>query len=170
MKGFFLAFALLFSMTGSAQSSFDISTDEQNGSIVYKGAVSFDDLAKEPTFSWLAKSEHYVPRNDGAVQLLREQLRNYDIVVLMGTWCEDSQILIPQLYKLLQLVDYPMSKYTMYGVDRAKTSKNGEQTTYNVDRVPTIILSIKGKEVGRITETVSVSLVEDLANMITGNK
>ena len=172
MKGFLFAFALFFSMTGFAQSSkFDVLTDEQNGSVVYKGAITFGDLAKEPSFTWLvSRAETYAPHNDAAVQLLRERLDDYDIVVLMGTWCEDSQILVPQLYKLLQMVDYPMSQYRMYGVDRAKTSKNDEHTTYRVEKVPTIILRRNGKEAGRITETVSESLEADLSNLLMADK
>ena len=55
----------------------------------------------------------------------------------------------------------------MYGVDRAKTTRNGDEKKYGITLVPTIILFKDGKEVGRITETVKKSIEEDLATIIS---
>ncbi len=97
---------------------------------------------------------------------LRDHLKDYTIVIFMGTWCDDSHNIIPKLEKTLKEIDYPLSGVTMYGVDRAKTTKNGENKTYNISRVPTIILFKGGKEAGRITETVLKSVEADLAAIL----
>ena len=94
-------------------------------------------------------------------------MKQYTMVVFLGTWCDDSHYLIPRLERVLQMINYPQSKLTMYGVDRAKTAKNGEEIKYGVTLVPTIILFKDGKEVGRITETVKKTIEEDLASIIS---
>ena len=68
---------------------------------------------------------------------------------------------------MLIQTNYPLSKVTMYGTDRAKTTKNGEEKKYNITLVPTIIVMKNGKEVGRITETVKKTIEDDLAAIIT---
>ncbi len=149
-----------------AQSDFDTSVDKENQSIIYKGQVSFDDLKKEPTFKWLETGTAEYKPDPTATQFLQQHLPNYEMVVLLGTWCEDSQNLIPKLNKILQATSYPMAKYTMYGVDRAKEAKYAEHKLYKLVSVPTIILYKNHIEIGRVVETVKKSLEEDLVQII----
>jgi thiol-disulfide isomerase/thioredoxin len=88
-------------------------------------------------------------------------------VVFIGTWCDDSHYLLPKLTKVLQLAGYPLTGVTMYGTDRDKKTKNGEQAQYGITLVPTIILLKNGKEAGRITESALKSVEEDLAKMVS---
>ena len=74
--------------------------------------------------------------------------------------------LVPKLEKVLEKANYPMSMLTMYGVDREKTTRKGDQAKYNITLVPTIMLFKDGKEIGRITESAAKSVEEDLAAMI----
>lgn len=171
VKSLLLAFSLLVSASAAfAQSDYDVSKDKENGSVVYKGQMTFADLEKESDFAWFTRgSKAYVP-DSVTVAYLKKQLPNYEIIVLMGTWCEDSQNLVPKLHKVLQAAGYPMEKYTMYGVDRAKTAKYVEHKLYKVEKVPTIILSKDHNEVGRIVETLTKKNIEsDLAAIIRKN-
>ena len=144
----------------------DTSKEENIGGLVYNGPITFNDLDSEPTFTWLKSGDDEYKPKKKPISYLREHLKDYTIVVFMGTWCDDSHNIIPKLEKTLQQIDYPLSRVTMYGVDRAKTTKNGENKTYNITRVPTIILLKGGKEAGRITETVEKSVEADLAAII----
>jgi len=145
----------------------DTSKEENDGSLVFNGPITFNDLDNEPTFAtWLKIShEEYKPK-DKHLEYLRDHLKDYSLVVFMGTWCDDSHNIVPKLEKMLQLINYPLSTVTMYGVDRAKNTKNGESKTYNISRVPTIIVLKRGKEIGRITETVLKSVEADLSAII----
>ncbi|OSZ82714.1 hypothetical protein CAP35_05480 [Chitinophagaceae bacterium IBVUCB1] len=157
---------LMMGMTTFAQTDYSTSVDSQNGAVVYKGQFLFNDLQKEPSFKWLASGiESYKP-DMGDMAFLQQHLANYSIVTVMGTWCEDSQILLPRLLKVMGMVNYPMPMYTMYGVDRSKQTKYGESKFYNITRVPVFILVKDNEEVGRITESVSKSIEADLRAII----
>jgi hypothetical protein len=59
-----------------------------------------------------------------------------------------------------------MVKLTMYGVDRTKDALHGEKAKYGIEKVPTVILFDRDKEIGRITETVQQSIEADLAQLV----
>lgn len=170
MRALVLITLLFISMTVTAQSDFDRSYDKENGLLVFKGQVTFDTLKTEPAFEWLNKgAEAYSPDKE-TLRLLQEKLPAYDLVVFMGTWCEDSHVLLPKLYKTLQAANYPLSQCKMYGVDRAKTTKYVEHRLYQIAFVPTIILTYKNQEIGRIVENVKQSIETDLADLIRNDK
>jgi thiol-disulfide isomerase/thioredoxin len=161
---------MLISLSAMAQSDFDISKDAENGAVVYKGAFSIDAMQKETTFSWMDNGINSYKPNEKDVAYLKTNLPAYKMVVVLGTWCEDSQNLVPKLYKTLQESSYPMSQLQMFGADRAKHTKNNEHEQYNIKFVPTIILIKDGKEAGRIVETVQKSIEADLVSLIEKSK
>ena len=169
MKGTLLAAILMMSINAFAQYDMDVSVDNSTGNVIYKGQCTFNDLGSEQTFAWLRTGVgHYKP-DESVVRYLTDKLPEYSIVVLMGTWCEDSQVLLPQIYKLLKITNFPMKNYTMYGLDTDKKGYKDEHTVYNVTHIPTIILLKNGKEVGRIVETVAVSLEVDIKKIVEEN-
>lgn len=162
--------AMTLSMNVMAQSDFGISKDAENGAVVYKGAFNIDDMHKETTFSWMDNGISTYQPNEKDVAYLKANLPAYKMVVVLGTWCEDSQNLVPKLYKTLQESGYPMSQLQMFGADRTKHTKNNEHEQYNIKFVPTIILLKDGKEIGRIVETVQKSIEADLVSLIEKSK
>lgn len=150
--------------------SYDISKDEKNGELVFNGIVTFDDLYNEPTFTWFrSDGETYKP-DAASITYLAGHLEDFKMVIFMGTWCDDSHYLLPRLEKILEMAGKHMSPPLMYGTDRAKTTKGGEHTQFNITLVPTVILMKDGKEAGRITETVQNSVEADLAAIIRNAK
>lgn len=170
MKYLLLAIVLTMSITTFGQGGLDVYMDKDTYQTIYKGKCSFDQLLSEQNFTWLRTGPGKYKPDDGAVKYLSKNLKDYSIVVLMGTWCEDTQELLPQVYKLLQLTAFPMEQYVMYGLDMEKKGYANEEQKYNVESVPTIILMQNGKEVGRIVETVNVSLEKDLQQIISDHK
>ncbi|RYE26390.1 MAG: thioredoxin [Sphingobacteriales bacterium] len=162
--------AMTISMNVMAQSDFDILKDAENGAVVYKGEFTVDDLHKEASFSWMDNGINSYKPNEKDVEFLKTHLPAYKMIVALGTWCEDSQNLVPKLYKTLNESGYPISQITMIGVDRAKTAKHNEHEHYNIKFVPTIILLKDGKEIGRIVETVQKSIETDLVTLIEKTK
>jgi hypothetical protein len=170
MKVLFFSILMTMAMHVVAQSDYDRGTDKENNEVVFKGQITFDDLLKEPSFDWLHKGmEGYNPDKD-AIAYLQKELPNYEVVVFLGTWCEDSHLQIPKLYKILMASQYPMRRYSMYGVDRAKTTKYVENKLYKIELVPTIILFKKNAEVGRIVESPKKNIEDDLVDMIKKDK
>ncbi|MBL7717736.1 MAG: thioredoxin family protein [Flavipsychrobacter sp.] len=146
-----------------AQGNFQISKDTENGSVVFKGPITFADLAAEPSFTWFQRNSAYEPGAD-AMEVLKNDLSGTRIIVVMGTWCEDSQNLVPRLHTVLSEANF--HNVTVYGVDRTKDALAGEKATYGIERVPTIIVYKEDKEVGRIVEVVQKSIEEDLVSIV----
>jgi hypothetical protein len=170
MKGLLTVIALMMTLNISAQNKIEITTDEKSGSVVYKGQVSFDDLKKEKSFNWLTRVADAYKPDPGAIEFLKSNLSRYRIISFMGTWCDDSHILVPQLFKVLSEAGFPAGELTMYAVDRTKTTADGSHTKYGVSFVPTIILLRNGQEAGRITESVRKSVEADIVNIIRSDK
>lgn len=146
---------------------YDIAKDHDN-SLIYKGPFTFEDLDKEGSFTWYDAGIKDYHSNADAIAYLKQNLPDYDVTIIMGTWCEDSRAMIPKLYRVLQEANYPMTRYTLYGVDRDKKGKGNEVDGYHATLVPTIILSRDGKEAGRIVESTKTSVETDLMNIIKG--
>ncbi len=143
---------LLVSMQASSQEKkYTISKDPKNGELVFNGRITFDDLNGERSFTWMKEGRNEYKPEAGDIAYLQDRLKNYKILVLMGTWCSDSQDMVPRFEKVLQAVKYPEASITMYGVTRSKKTKDNTSRAYKVKLVPTIILLKDGKEVGRIT-------------------
>jgi len=168
MKKILLLLTIFISMKSAAQVEYDRVDDPESGTMFFKGIIDFHELSNEPAFTWFHSGVEAYSPNMEMIDRLRDQLRHYNLVVLLGTWCEDSQNLIPKLYRTLQLAEYPETQVKVIAVDRNKEGKNGEHKEYKAKLVPTIIVLKDDKEIGRITETVEESIEKDLDRIISG--
>jgi len=165
MKAILLSALLFIGLAAGAQTKYDVSYDADS-SLIYNGPCTFGDLTSEKTFDWFTEGAAKYKANAKAEAYLKKNLAGYDLIVFLGTWCEDSHNIVPKLYKVLQQVDYPMSQYTMFGVDRKKATKNSEHLKYKITNVPTIIVLKNHEEIGRITESVDKSVEEDMVKIL----
>ncbi len=147
---------------GSLKAQTDNGATEEG---IVTGILTFDMLGNNPDFSWFHEGAAAYEPDAAAVAYLAQQLTNHDLVIFMGTWCEDSQRLIPQLYKILREIKYPAGQVQLYGLDRSKQSADGLHEAYKIEWVPTIIITQNGKELGRIVETVRESMEADLVGI-----
>src|SRR4051812_18359450 len=106
-----LILASCISLSTNAQKAYTTSKDEETGAVIFKGPLTISDLEGEPTFGWFKKGEAAYQPDSTAIKYLRKELPAYTIVVLMGTWCDDSQYLIPKLNKTLSAAKFPMKQY-----------------------------------------------------------
>lgn len=168
MKKVLLGLMMILSVHAFAQdnSKYDVEKDKKNGAVVIKGECNFDDLLRQPSFGWLPKGSNSYKPDTAKVNYLKKHIKNYEIVVFMGTWCDDTWVILPKLYKVLQITGYPMSSYTMYGVDRNKATKFVEHKLYKIENVPTIMLFRANQEIGRITENLKKSVESDISQII----
>ncbi|PSK93987.1 thioredoxin family protein [Taibaiella chishuiensis] len=153
------------SVQAQNKSDYEVIPSENNTEVIYKGQCTFDDIGKVAAFHLQENAAAYKP--DAAVTAaLKEKLGAYRLTLFLGTWCEDSHYLVPQLYKVLEAAGYPLNTITLYAVDRAKKARNHEEETYAITNVPTLIVSQGDKETGRITESVHKSVEQDLLDII----
>lgn len=117
------------------------------------GQQSADQFSKAPYSEWYAPEYSTYTVDQASVDALKkEKFNTYTITAVVGTWCEDSHREFPRLIKILETLNYPMDKMTVIAVNRKKESPSGEEGRLNIQKVPTIIISKYGKEVGRIIE------------------
>ena len=157
---------ILIHMSAQAQ-SFKKLVDKDTEKTYYQGKVSFEDLKFEPLFTWYQKNADYTP-NEDVVSELSAVLETYNIelAVFLGTWCSDSHELVPKLERVLEECSYPMNDVPMYALDLEKNSLDGIEQKYRIEYVPTIILTRKNEEIGRIVETVKETLEIDMLRII----
>lgn len=125
---------------------------ERPGEKTIKGHFSRDLLQSDTSFNWYTPTyKNYKARPD-ALENIRKQKDSIEIVAFMGTWCEDSHFIIPQLIALLDSAQFPREKFSLIGVDRNKKTVGRLSEALNVTLVPTILIFRSGKEIGRIVE------------------
>jgi thiol-disulfide isomerase/thioredoxin len=130
-----------------------------------------EQFLKAPYADWYVKEhDEYVLDQKAVSELKKEKIGTYDIIVFMGTWCEDSHRDFPRLMKILEAVNYPENKLNIIAVNRKKESPTGDESLYNLQKVPTIILKRYGKEIGRIIEMPTTGYIErDLVQILKKN-
>lgn len=171
MKKAILLGALIFGsimLHAQYQSDFEEVKSSNEAEVIYKGSCTFDDVEKVPAFKLTEQSESYKP-DEEKIESLSEELNKYQLIVFLGTWCEDSHRLIPQLYRVLTDTGYPLDQMQIFALDRDKKGRNGEEKQYKITNVPTIIVLQDGNERGRITETVKQNVESDLLEIIKKN-
>ena len=101
-------------------------------------------------------------------ELRSKNLKDISVVVFLGTWCEDSQVHIPALLDCFKGTEVPIK---IIGVNREKECpfKPKECKNWDIEFVPTIKILKSNVEIGRIVESPSKSLEEDLIEIIDKN-
>ena len=147
------AVVLLFlSINSFSQVQYEVSKDPQNGQKTLKGILSRDLLLSDADFAWMKNDISWYKPNADCVTNLTAVKDTIQLMVFVGTWCEDSQIVFPQLLKMLDQVGFNMKRLTVIGIDRQKTTLGSLTQALGVTKAPTIMVLKGGKEVGRVEE------------------
>lgn len=132
-----------------------------------KGIISRDVIVKDTSFKWYADAQKiYTPKPE-VVEALQQKKDTIQLLVFMGTWCDDSHFVIPRFFKLVDAAEFKDDRITLIGVDRAKTTLSHLSEALHVKNIPTIIVMQNGKEKGRVIEYgTSGSFDKDLADIL----
>ena len=131
---------------------------------ILEGRISQKDLSAR--YSWFDDTkQQYIP-DDSVVKDLLPYSRQLDFVVVLGTWCSDSQKHVPAFYTLMDALHIADKHIELIGVDRQKRGGMVDVAPLGIEYVPTFIVFYKGKEIGRIVEAPKVSLEKDLLQML----
>jgi len=153
MKRFTLIVAviLFLSQVSIAQHPYEVLVERPNEKTL-KGIISREVLQNDTSFKWYASNlKGYTP-NSLAVEGLKKNKDSVQLLVFMGTWCEDSHFIIPKFYSLLDAAGFSTDKVTLIGVDREKKTLSHLTEALNIKNVPTIMVMKNGKEMGRVVE------------------
>lgn len=149
-----------------AQPCVDISRDS-SGRKQLVGIINRSMVEQDTSFSeFSANGKWYTPPPQ-AVEILKAKVDSVFFVIIFGTWCHDSQNLIPQFLKWSDAAGFPERRITLFAVDRAKKVQGNIAQLFNVKNTPTFIVMHNGKEAGRVVEYgKSGNMVAELAAIV----
>ena len=128
------------------------------------------DLEQEAFASWFNSGYSSYSPSEEAMNTIKKNISDYEIVAFMGTWCPDSRRETPKVFKILDEAGYDMSKLTFYGVNRQKSTNENIEKDFDLNRVPTVIFLKDGKEVNRFVEYPRETIEEDFAKIVSGKE
>ncbi len=143
--------ALFLATAGFSQNQYQVLVERPNEK-TFKGIISREVLLSDTSFKWYAENLKGYKPNAAALEGLQQNKDSVQLLVFMGTWCEDSHNVIPKFYSLLDMAAFPQNRVTLIGVDRDKKTLSHLCEALDVTKVPTIIVMKNGKEVGRVIE------------------
>ncbi len=111
---------------------------------------------------WRTNREAYDPA-EADIRVIASSPVTARLDVYFGSWCSDSRREVPRFLKILDRASPASLKVRFYGLDRTKKEPARLVRRGAIERVPTFILRVDGREVGRIVETPQTTLEHDLA-------
>ncbi|MEP6682415.1 MAG: thioredoxin family protein [Parafilimonas sp.] len=119
---------------------------------VLRGLLTRSDMENDTAFRWFKENYKLGKPDASAVAAFKQHGNDFHVLIFGGTWCPDTQNLLPQFYRLTDAAGYADSSITLIGVDHSKTTLDNLNTTFHLVNVPTFIILKNGKEVGRVVE------------------
>ena len=138
----------------SAQSGFEISKDPENPTNhMLVGTISKQLIKNDTAYKWyVANQQSYKPDTGIIKSFAKIKAANIQLVIFGGTWCEDTQSILPKFFKIQEASGVPDENITLLGVNRKKVTLGHIAEAFAITNVPTIIVMKNGKELGRVVE------------------
>jgi len=153
---FLLAFLYCSSLaiTAFSQTSYETLKDEKHPEEhLLKGLVDKYVIQKDTAYDgWYKNSQSIFKPDTSMIGAMQRAKGKVQFVLFGGTWCDDTQFILPKFFKLQEMSGVADSAVTFFAVNRAKKSLGNIADAFNVVNVPTIIVMRDGKEAGRIVE------------------
>lgn len=130
---------------------YEVSFDDQNRKVL-TGLLNRADIETDTTFTWFKKNYNLGRPDAKAVAAFKQHAADFKVLVFAGTWCPDTQNLLPEFYRLTDAAGFADSNISVIGVDHSKKTMSNLSTTFQVADVPTFIILKNEKEVGRVVE------------------
>ncbi len=153
-----------------AQSTHKTELDPKTSKPMLVGLCERDVFTDTCFSSWFNSEYENYSVDTSTMKLVAKDIQTINLTIAFGTWCSDSREQIPRLLKILEYLDFPLSKIKMLAVDRNKKAGEYDIDNLKIELVPTIVLYKDDVEFGRIVETPHMSLEEDLVDMIFSSK
>jgi len=134
------------------------------------GTITQKDLKQQPFKQWFDSNYDYYNLDKTVVKDIENYIDGISIKAFLGTWCGDSKIEVPQLYKLLDALNFDYKNLTVIAVDRDNKTPDNLQEGLNIIRVPTYIFYKSGEEIGRYVEFPRQTLEKDFLKIVSGKE
>lgn len=137
------------------------------GNEILVGSVSYAQM-KKFTNTWFKPEYNFYKVNGERLAQIKPLLDNKNVVLIMGTWCEDSQREVPGMMKILDQAGYDTTSMKIIAVDEDKRTKNGIEERYAPSYVPALIFFEGENEINRIVEFPINTLEQDILDILSG--
>jgi thiol-disulfide isomerase/thioredoxin len=155
MKKYFLLALISIAVTNNlfAQAQYEASQDPKHPEVkIVRGLINKYQIQNDTAFKWFGPNQGGYKPDSATLNAFERAKGKYQFVIFGGTWCEDTQFILPKFFKLQEASGFPDNAVTLFGVDRAKTSLGSIASAFNIKLVPTIIVMKDGKEIDRVVE------------------
>ena len=147
-----LSFVAIGFLNANAQKPFTATVDNSNVTIL-NGIIQKNDLTTNAAFtSWYTTNQAGYKIDTSITKVMASTKDKVQYVVFGGTWCGDTQYILPKFFKLQEQSGLSEHSISFYGVDRSKKTLGNIADAFKIINVPTIIVMKDGKEVGRVVE------------------
>jgi thiol-disulfide isomerase/thioredoxin len=137
----------------TAQTPYVSSKDEKHPEVtILNGQISKYILQNDPQYTWYISNQNAYKPSDAVLAAMEAGKDKFQFLIFGGTWCEDTQFILPKFFKLQEQAGVADKNISFFGVNRAKQTLGNMSTVFKVTNVPTIIVMKDGKEVGRVVE------------------
>jgi thiol-disulfide isomerase/thioredoxin len=126
-----------------------------------------DLLAHSPEYGHGAALYH---PDDGVLAQLRQRAQPVEVRVFFGSWCPHCKRYLPNVLKVQEELEGSKIAFEYYGVASPPEGwQDPELLRLGVHGVPTAIVYVGGKELGRITSTTGFAQFETVLESIIAN-
>ena len=153
MKKFlvFVMMSFIFK-NANAQTPYTSSVDDRNVTIL-NGIVTKYAIENNKVFAgWYGPNQSTYKPEAATLNAMEAAKGKVQFVVFGGTWCEDTQNILPKFFKLQELSGVSDNAVSFFAVDRKKHTLGNLNDAFKITNVPTIIVMKDGKEMGRVVE------------------
>ena len=141
---------------------------------IITGKTNLEQLEQIPAF-WMEYLSHYADyvvdreKLETIAQTLNGQ--SIKIIAIIGTWCGDTKEQLPVLQKILDNLPRENNFSIEYiGVNRDKMADELDVTPFGIQFIPAFIFYENDQEIGRIVETPSSTMEEDIIRILRKEK
>ena len=145
-----VAFIIGLGLLTSAQKGYEVLTDSSGKML--KGNINRDILERDTSFHWFHDNQAGFTPDAETVAILKAKGSALWFVVFGGTWCDDTQNLLPKFFALMDAAGIGNDQLTIIAVDRKKKSINHFPEDMHLTNTPTFIVLKHDTEVGRVVE------------------
>ena len=140
-----------------------------DGNEILVGRISYAQM-RQYAEAWFDKEYDFYRINQERLEKIKPLLKDKRVVLLMGTWCEDSQREVPAMMKILDQAGYKTAEMEIIALDEDKRTKEGLEKAYDLTYVPALIIFDREKEINRIVEFPINSLEQDILDILNGKE
>jgi hypothetical protein len=136
-----------------------------NGKKILKGKIEMKTLMNDSSAAWFYSGVNNYQPNENMLNYIKDNRGKFTVLAIVGTWEDQSRILLPELYKILILGGSPDEQISTYGVDEKMQGANAPQDI-KTKKLPLFVIMRDGKEIGRISGAPDDSIESEIAKIL----